>query len=98
MKNAKVLTLITSATLGCWMLLNALACKKETCEYTTPCVESCKLFEDFEDDALGTSGNWQTLDATATVQAHGGSNTLYLLDASGGSNAYNNVDFPKNLI
>jgi hypothetical protein len=53
--------------------------------------------EDFDDDAVGTTGNWVTTDALASVQVQGGTNTLYAEDLSGGSSFYNNVDFPKDM-
>ena len=88
----------TILLLTIFMQLNITACKNEGCGYSEPCEEFCQLFEDFEDDVVGASGNWQTLAATVSVQVQGGTNTLYLLDGSGGSWTYNNSDFPKDLI
>lgn len=79
----------------------AVSCSKKECEYDTqqPCTPSCNLVTDFETQSIGSAGNWQPQALTAIgVQNHSGSKKLFLEDGSGGSNAFNTVDFPKNLI
>ncbi len=75
--------------------------KKGSCDYKAiePCVVECNMFENFEDDTVGTTGNWQTKYATGlNIQQTGGNNELYVEDDSGASWLYNSTDFPNNLI
>lgn len=94
MKKLKTLKILLIFTL-------IIGCNKENeeCNYTQPCVPYCDLFEDFESKELGTFGNWQGIAIDdLQFQAFGGSTTLYVEDGSGGSWAYNNIDFPNNLL
>ncbi|MBL7827670.1 MAG: hypothetical protein JNJ57_13655 [Saprospiraceae bacterium] len=86
-----------------WTILSLIliamnACNEPVCGYEEPCEERCELFEDFETDPVGPTTNWLTTAANASIQVQGGSNTLYLQDLSGGSSAYNTIEFPKNLL
>lgn len=78
------------------ILALVFSCSDEGCEYDESCTESCNLFEDFEDEELGASGNWIGI-ATGTVQfqTRNGSQVLYVQDGSGGTIVYNGVDFPR---
>jgi len=103
MKNASVqssvnlLTQKTSIFVVLLTIFYLISCKKEACPYCPE--ETCKLFENFEDDTINSSGNWLTLSAFASIQISPGtmSKTLYLSDASGGSWAYNALDFPTDM-
>ena len=76
-----------------------LSCSDEGCDYDViPCTESCDVFEDFEDKILGTQGNWIGITTNnVEFQTRGGSQVLYVQDGSGGTIAYNGVDFPSDL-
>lgn len=82
------------------MLFSFSACKDEACLYSVPCVETCDLFEDFDDAEINTSGNWSTVNAFAAFQVSPGtgSNTLYLQDLSGASWVFNDTDFPTDMV
>ena len=74
------------------------SCTKTTCNYNE-CNPTCKNFENFENYAINSFGNWQQVALTTIgVVNKGGTKKLYLEDGSGGSNAYNITDFPKNLL
>lgn len=84
-----------------FVLITVLSCKEddEDCGYNEACEEYCELFEDFEDEKVGTPGNWLGLALNdLQVQSRLGSNVLYVDDGSGASWAYNTTDFPKDLI
>jgi hypothetical protein len=73
------------------------SCKKTSCDYIE-CNATCKNFENFETYAIGTFGNWQQVSLTSmAVVNKGGTKKFYLEDGSGGSNAFNTTDFPKDL-
>ncbi|WP_290698574.1 hypothetical protein [Lacinutrix sp.] len=78
------------------VLSMSFSCSDEGCDYDDPCVESCEIFEDFEDETLGTQGNWIGI-TTSNVefQTRNGSQVLFVQDGSGGTIAYNGVDFPR---
>ena len=87
-----IIAILSVITFGC-------EDEKEACAYFKPCEPSCNLFEDFESKELGAFGNWQGIAIDdLQFQTFGGSTTLYVEDGSGGSWAYNNVNFPKNLL
>lgn len=68
--------------------------EKETC-----CVTSCNLLTDFENQTTGSAGNWQPVALVSVgVQIRSGSKKLRLVDDSGASSAFNERDFPTNLI
>ncbi len=86
----------------CLLLVSISCADDETCGYdadqTIPCVPSSTLLTDFEDYTIGTAGNWQQQFLTfMQVVVKSGSKKLYFRDGSGGSNAYNTIDFPKDL-
>jgi len=90
----QILSLILAIS-AAWTLSS---CKNEGCGYADPCIEICQLLDDFEATETGTPGNWQTLAANASIQVQGSTKTLHLQDQSGASWAFNNVDFPGDLI
>jgi hypothetical protein len=78
------------------LLIVTTACNTEECGYCSP---SCNLLTDFEDQPIGSAGNWQAEAlASVEVQIHSGSKKLRLVDASGASSVFNERDFPTNLI
>lgn len=80
-------------------LVLVVSCSKDDCEYIEDdCVESCDVFEDFEDESLNTPGNWLGIlvDGLSVNNALG-SQALVAIDGAGGSWAYNTVDFRGNL-
>lgn len=96
-RNRQKKMLVYAIGLFClFVLINLFGCNENSCEYD--CVESCDLFEDFENDIIGTQGNWIGI-ATRTVAFvnRGSSKVLYVRDGSGSTIAYNGIDFPTNL-
>ena len=85
----------TSILFSLFVFLNLLSCNNESCDYD--CVETCNLYEDFESETIGSPGNWIGR-ATRSLQFanKNGSQVLYVRDGSGGTIAYNSVDFPSN--
>ena len=85
-----------------FLVLGYTSCVKESkCEYeaVTPCVEECNMLEDFENMAVGSSGNWESISAsTPEVIDDNGNHELTVRDQSGASWLYNATDFPKNLL
>ncbi|WP_154662109.1 hypothetical protein [Siansivirga zeaxanthinifaciens] len=80
------------------ILAFSFSCNDKECDYDEPCIETCNLFEDFENKTIGTSGNWIGI-ATGTlqIQTRNGSQVLYVQDGSGSTIAYNGIDFPRDL-
>ena len=82
------------------------SCKKEECVYSEgesisiPCEEICNSIEDFEDDALGTLGNWIGIfiQPSSSIISQNGNSLLYVEDDQGGSWVYDTTDFPANFI
>ncbi|MBD0831407.1 hypothetical protein [Aestuariibaculum sediminum] len=93
-KSTSILTLTILMVLATFMACN----NDESCGYTQ-CTESCNSYEDFEERELGTAGNWiGVLTSALEYRTRNGSQVLYVRDGSGGTLAYNPVDFPDNLI
>ena len=86
----------------CLILVSFSCSDDESCAYDTdkqiPCVPGSTLLDDFENYTIGTAGNWQQQFLSfMEVVTKSGSKKLYFRDDSGGSNAYNTLDFPKDL-
>ncbi len=96
----------TTTILIVLVVISFISCKKEECTYnegdsiSIPCEEICNSIEDFEDDTVGTFGNWLGIDIqpTSSILLQNSSNVLYAEDGSGASWVYNTTDFPTNLM
>lgn len=89
--------------IGLCLLLLGISCSDDDkCGYNTDdndCVPGSTLIDDFENYTIGTAGNWQQISlASMQVVTKSGSKKLYFQDASGGSNAFNTIDYPTNLV
>lgn len=81
------------------LIITLWSCSDDDCEYAEICEESCDIFEDFEEQNIGSSGNWQGIaDAGVFFENRAGSTVLHANDGPGGSWAFNNVDFPSNFL
>ena len=74
----------------------------DECGYdVNDCEEFCEVFEDFEDDTVGSTGNnWLGIsDNGISIELRNGTNVLQAFDGSGASWAYNTSDYiPNNFI
>ena len=87
---------IKAIALGLTLIIVSCA-ENEKCGYD--CIPSCNLLTDFENQTIGSAGNWQPIAlASVGVQIRSGSKKLRLVDDSGASSAFNERDFPTNLI
>ncbi len=88
--------------LGILFVIGYISCTKEkecTYEAVQPCEEVCNMFEDFENMQPGSSGNWESINASPPVVVEdNGNNYLVVKDQSGASWLYNVTDFPTNLL
>ncbi|MEE9350530.1 MAG: hypothetical protein V3U80_10820 [Flavobacteriaceae bacterium] len=84
------------------MILSFTACNESDCKYDTDdCEEFCEMFEDFEDDTIGTNGNnWLGIDDDGiSIVLRNGTNVLEAIDDSGASFVYNVSNYiPENFI
>ena len=103
MKNLKTAATILIAA---GMILT-VSCAKDECAYSEgesisiPCEEICNSIEDFEDDSLGSLGNWIGIATqnSSSIISLGGSNVLYAGNTfAGGAWIYNQTDYPTDLI
>ena len=91
------------SSLSLILLLNFISCNDdESCEYViADCEETCEIFEDFEDETIGSAGNWQSIANSAigvSFDTATNSNVLAVQDGSGESLIFNTADFPTNLL
>ena len=85
---------------GFYTLNLSVLCGTNTCKCKIIiCVEGCCL-EDFEDEAVGTKGQWQVVSGTLSVinDAPPRFHVLRGVDGQGGSNFYNPIEYDGNWI